>query len=100
MSRAWVWVWLCCLAVLLGQGYAANLPAARFNRAVVWQDAGKASLLAVALDPAVYAASRDDFADLRLLDQDGVETPYLLQKIASRKTLVQRVASRIESQSL
>ncbi len=100
MRRVGFWVWYCCLALLLGQGAAAEISAARFSRPVVWQDAGAATLLAVALDPAVYAASRDDFADLRLLDQDGVETPYLLQKIASRKTLVQRVASRIESQSL
>ena len=100
MSRTWVWLWFCCLAWQLGQGYAADLPAARFSRPVSWQPSDTATLLAVAFDPAVYAASRDDFGDLRLLDQDGVETPFLLQKIANRKTIVQRVASRIENPSL
>ena len=93
-------LWFCCLAMLAASAYAAELPAFRFNRPVIWQDPGQASLLAIGLDTAVYAASREDFADLRLLDQDGGETPYLLQKIANRKTVVQRLSSRIETQSV
>jgi ribosomal protein S16 len=58
------------------------------------------ALVAVVLDEPIYAASQDNFADLRLLDQDQVETPYLLKKIASSKTVTQRLSSAVETQNL
>ena len=90
----------CCLLILLSPSLAAEVPVYRFSRPVLLPDVDKPTLSAVALDQPVYAASRDGFTDLRLTDQEGVETPYLLQKIATRKTVVRRLPSRIETQSL
>lgn len=89
---------LCCL--LLTPAYAVESLAYRYSRPVTHQDDGKQSLLAVFLDDAVYANSADGFKDLRLVDQNGVETPYLLQKIAARKTVVKRLPSRSTAQVL
>ncbi|MDX8128410.1 hypothetical protein QLH52_14045 [Methylomonas sp. OY6] len=79
--------------LFLTQAWADETPAYRFSRPVLAQDNGQQSLLAVPLDSAVYANTAADFRDLRLVDQNGVETPYLLQKIASQKTVSKRVAS-------
>ncbi|CAD6880221.1 hypothetical protein [Methylomonas albis] len=82
---------LSCL--FLSQAWANETPAYRFFRPVLAQDNGQQSLLAVPLDSAVYANSAADFRDLRLTDQNGVETPYFLEKIASQKTVSKRLAS-------
>jgi hypothetical protein len=78
------------LGLLLSPAFAAEAPAFQFSRAVVSPDSSQQSLVAVKLDTEVYSHGAVDFRDLRLVDQDAVETPFLLQKIASRKTLVQR----------
>ncbi|MGD0961372.1 MAG: DUF3999 family protein [Methylomonas sp.] len=88
------------LGMLISQALAAEPAAERFSRPVVRPDAGNETLLAVALDQPVYAACQDGFGDLRLLDRNGVETPYLLQKMATRKTVPQRLPSGIETQTL
>lgn len=67
---------------------------ARFSREIVIQEADRQALVAVPLDPAIYKVSTGDFGDLRVTDQHGVETPYLLQKIASRKAVVHRIPLR------
>ncbi|MCQ8129015.1 DUF3999 domain-containing protein [Methylomonas rivi] len=72
----------------------------RFSREVVSPDGAQQNLLAIPLDAAVYAASHADFSDLRLFDAAGVETPYLLQKIAGRKTVVRRIPSHGEKPGL
>ena len=87
-------------SLLLTQAVAADAPAYRFTRPIVRGDDGGQALLAIALDNPVYAASADDFRDLRLIDQDGVETPYLLQKIATRKTVIQRLPSPSQTPAL
>lgn len=81
---------LLCLA-LTAVAADQTLPQ-RFSRAVLRTGQDQA-LLAVTLDSAVYAASAVDFRDLRLTDQNGVETPYLLQKITGQKTVVRRIPS-------
>jgi len=91
---------LSCLGLLFTLALAAEAPDYRYSRPIVRQDGGKQTLLAVPLDSEIYAASQDGFNDLRLLDQDGAETPYLLQKIATRKTVSQRLPSRNETQAL
>jgi hypothetical protein len=91
-------------SLFLSQAIAAATPGDgpvyRFSRPILWQDGGRQSLLAVPLDGAVYAVSASDFRDLRLTDQNGVETPYLLQKIAASKTEIRRLPSRSETQGL
>lgn len=86
--------------LFLTQAFAADSSHYRFTRDIVRQDSSEQTLLAVTLDNPVYAASAAGFRDLRLTDQDGVETPYLLQKITSRKTVTQRLPSRSEIQTL
>ena len=87
-------------SLFLTQAFAADLSNYRFNRPIVHPDNAGQTLLAVALDSPVYNNSASDFRDLRLTDQDGVETPYLLQKSASRKTVLQRLSSRSTTQAL
>jgi len=91
---------LLLVCLLSAQSHAAETTAYHFSRTVERQDDGAQALLAVALDDAVYAASADGFDDLRLSDQNGVETPYLLQKIADRNTAIQHVASPSETLDL
>ncbi|AEG00500.1 hypothetical protein [Methylomonas methanica] len=85
---------LYCL--LLPGVFAADESVFRFGRDIINPDDSQQSLLAVPLDTAVYAATNADFSDLRVRDSAGVETPYLLQKIAGRKTTVRRVTSHGE----
>lgn len=89
---------LYCL--LLPRILAADDSVYRFGRDIVNPDSGQQTLLAVALDTAVYAAGNADFSDLRICDSAGAETPYLLQKIAGRKTVVKRMPSRGEKPQL
>ncbi len=84
-------VMLFCLA-LSATAAEQTLPQ-RFTRAVIHKEQADQALLAVTLDSTVYAASAVDFRDLRLTDQNGVETPYLLQKIAEQKAAVRRIPS-------
>lgn len=86
--------------VLLTQAFAVESAAYRFTRPIVRTDDGRQALLAVTLDTPVYAACASDFRDLRLTDQDGIETPYLLQKIATRKTVIHRLPSPSEAPAL
>ncbi|MDD5275165.1 MAG: DUF3999 family protein [Methylovulum sp.] len=86
---------LCSL--LVTQSYAAELPDYLLSRPIVRKDASPQALLVIALDSTIYAASADGFRDLRLSDQNGVETPYLLQKITDHKTAVQHVSNRSET---
>ncbi|MCQ8105706.1 DUF3999 domain-containing protein [Methylomonas sp. SURF-2] len=66
----------------------------RFSRAVIAADNAQQTLLALPLDAEVYAGANADLGDLRLIDAAGLETPYWLQKIAGRKTVLQRIPSR------
>ena len=63
------------------------------SRDVVVPNPEQQNLVSIPLDEAVYKASTDDFSDLRLVDQDGVERPFLLQKIASQKRVTRRQPS-------
>ncbi|MDZ4098260.1 MAG: hypothetical protein U1E13_06105, partial [Methylophilaceae bacterium] len=86
--------------LLLTQAFAADSSHYQFTRDIVRQDSREQTLLAVTLDNPVYAASAAGFRDLRITDQDGVETPYLLQKITSHKTVIKRLPSNSKTQTL
>ena len=88
------------LCFLTLNGYAADEPGYRISRDIINPDNSQHTLLALPLDVAVYAATNVDFSDLRVRDTAGVETPYLLQKIAGRKTVVRRVPSQGEKPAL
>ncbi|MGR9051115.1 MAG: hypothetical protein ACU84J_00555 [Gammaproteobacteria bacterium] len=66
----------------------------RISRPVIVPSSEQQSLVAIPLDAEVYAATQHDFSDLRLIDAAGVETPYSLQKVGGRKTVIRRSSSR------
>ncbi len=84
-------------AVLLAARAAlAESEVYRYSRPVEWRGAGREELAAVLLDSQIFAATRADFADLRLLDQEGNETPYLLEKAMETRTETRRQAVKSE----
>lgn len=88
-------------AVLLqAQTVAAEATAYRFSRPVEWRGTGQEELLAVPLDSRIYAATHSDFADLRIVDQNGTEIPYLLEKTLETRSVTRRVTSKSELLSL
>ncbi|MGR8935503.1 MAG: hypothetical protein ACU837_14090 [Gammaproteobacteria bacterium] len=68
--------------LLLLQAGATATEAYRFSRPIEWRGNGREELLAVPLDSRVYAATRAGFPDLRVVDRDAQEIPYLLEKAA------------------
>ncbi len=52
----------------------------RYSKPIEYAGGQTEALLAVPLDSQVYTATRDGYPDLRLLDQAGAETPFLLEK--------------------
>lgn len=88
----------CCLMCSLA--HAGDSASFAFNRAITLPDDGQQSLLALPLDDEVYANSAGDFRDLRISDQQGVDIPYLLQKIASSQVVSKRLPSPSSTQNL
>ncbi|TAN47537.1 MAG: DUF3999 family protein [Methylococcaceae bacterium] len=66
-------------AVLLAAG-AAQAADQHYFKQLFYTRAQQESLLALELDSQIYAASRDDYRDIRIRDDSGKETPYLLEK--------------------
>jgi hypothetical protein len=83
---------LLAAGLLLSQSVVAETETFRFSRPVIWQDKGQQELLTVPLDSRIYAATGDGFPDLRLVDQNGAETPYLLQKAAETRAETKRIS--------
>lgn len=81
---------LLSVSLLLAQAVAAE-DIYRFSRPIAWQGNGQEELLTVPLDSRIYAATRDGFPDLRLVDQQGTETPFLLEKAAETRTETTRL---------
>ncbi|MGY6276480.1 hypothetical protein [Methylomonas sp. MgM2] len=81
--------------ILLFSEVQAEEPAAfRFSREIEFQTQAQSALMAVPLDSAVYAATAEDFRDVRLIDETNTEIPYWLQKIAGTKTVTKRLPVR------
>lgn len=91
---------LSVLLIIFSPAFAAKAELYRFSRAVIQPQSETQTLSAVTLDDPIYNFGQEGFADLRLTDQDGVETPYLLQRIAARKTVSRRLSSPISTRSL
>ena len=78
--------WLClsgsgCLLSALVAG------AAPANRAPIqFPPLAREELVAATLSSNVFAASRDDYTDLRVLDDAGQAVPFVLQTLTTRKT--------------
>lgn len=81
MQLTWirgVFVWLTLMGSCCAN--AAAVEVWRFVKTVQTPALGREEVVAVILDPEVYAATRADLADLRLRDRHGREVPYLLEK--------------------
>ena len=74
------------LPMLSGSVGLAQSSSPRYSRTVQVGDLAREELSAVILDPAIYAASRFDYSDLRLLDEHDREVPFLLQQVTQRRT--------------
>lgn len=76
---------------------ALNADTFRWSRPVAGAPVTQTTVVAVPLDAAVFAATADDFGDLRLLRDDGMESPRAVEKLrAVRQHSVQHaVASKL-----
>ena len=62
-------------------------PALRFRKALDRGAASGEEILAVVLDRDIYAATRDGYPDVRIVDDRGTAVPYLLEPIAKHRTI-------------
>jgi len=58
----------------------------RFSKPLDQGAAAREEILAVPLDPDIYAVARDGFPDLRIRDDAGTEVPYVLEQVNERRT--------------
>ncbi|MEN6458671.1 MAG: DUF3999 family protein [Thermoguttaceae bacterium] len=78
MVRTLMCCWLLGFAL---QSFAAQPEMFRFSKPINRDQISKETILSVILDSDVYAATRSDFRDLRIFDNQGHETPYLIEKV-------------------
>ncbi|MCA9061151.1 MAG: hypothetical protein KDA85_21710 [Planctomycetaceae bacterium] len=76
-------VGICLLTMVTGQ---AQTPANPWSRPVTLPELTTDQLVAIALDQAIYQASRDDLRDLRLIGADGTQVPFLIQRRSTTET--------------
>ena len=89
MKRSRV-LWALLLIGAPGWAEGANPEQFRASREILRSADGGEDLLAVTLDSKVYAATRDGLPDLRIFDEQGVEVPYLLEKVTENITRARR----------
>lgn len=88
-----------CLGLsLTAQAADSELPL-RFSKELDRGAATGEEILAVVLDSDIYAATRDGYPDLRILDDQGATVPYLLEPVTQRRTthVRQTCASKVVS---
>ncbi len=92
-----------CLGLASASAAADREPVFRFSKVVDWgaasdEDVGDV-ILAVSLDTDIYAATRDGYPDLRIVDDRGLQVPYVLEPAAKRRTIAVReiCASQVAS---
>jgi hypothetical protein len=89
----------CLLAGAALRMEAAEPGEFRFSKDIERGTPTQESIVAVALDSDVCAATRAGFPDLRVFDGDGQETPYLMEKVVETRPYITRTAcqSRVVS---
>ena len=87
-----------CFGLSLTAQAADGEPALQFSKELDRGAIGE-EILAVLLDGDIYAATRDGFPDLRIVDDRGAAVPYLLEPVAQRRTtqVRQPCASKVVS---
>src|SRR5262245_2126069 len=75
------------LVVVAAGSVAADEPARfRFRQDVAQAPDPKAELLAIMLDADIFDATRANFPDMRVLDENGRELPYALEMVEERRS--------------
>jgi len=72
----------------------------QWRQPIVREDPTREEVLAVRLGNDLYAATRDDLADIRVFDGDGAEVPYVLERAVRRRTRVESEVAPTEVLSL
>ena len=78
---------LCLAAEMVLACFAQQPGAWRFGRRLNIPLLKQEEIVASALDSDVYEGTREGFADLRVLDGQGAEVPYLLEKVGQTRTV-------------
>ena len=88
-----------CIGLSLTAQTARGAPPLRFSKQLDRGGATGEEILAVLLDSDIYAATRDGYPDLRIVDDRGAMVPYLLEPFARRQTtpVRQPCASKVVS---
>jgi hypothetical protein len=83
---------LTCLSLAITATAADDESRLRFRKDVVRGAAAGDEILAAPLDSEIYAASRDGFPDIRIVDDRDAEVPYVIETIGRTRTIVSREA--------
>ncbi len=88
-----------CFGLSLTAQASDGEPALQFRKELDRGAATGEEILAVLLDSDIYAATRDGYPDLRIVDDRGATVPYLLEPIAQHRTsqVRQTCASKVVS---
>lgn len=82
--------WICCvlgIAVLVpGSVVAEEAESFRYSRPIQMVGPAQEELFSVLLDSDVYAATRDSFPDLRVLDDEDRLVPFLIRRVSEART--------------
>jgi len=94
--------WLPAVVLILGAATycpADELDSFQFTKGINHESSGEEDIVAVELDSDIYAATEDRFADLRVVDGQNNDLPYILETVTEKRTeSVQRTRSvNIES---
>jgi len=76
-----------CFGFTLTANAADNEPALRFRKDLNRGAATGEEILAVPLDSDIFAATREGYPDLRIVDDRGAKVPYLLEPVAQHRTI-------------
>jgi hypothetical protein len=77
---------LCCFALTVSAAASDGEPRLRFSKEVARGSATGEEILGIPLDSDIYATTRDDYRDLRIIDDRGAEVPYLLERVSRQKS--------------
>jgi hypothetical protein len=88
-----------CIGLSLTAHTDAGEPPLRLSKQLDRGGATGEQILAVLLDSDIYAATRDAYPDLRIVDDQGAKVPYLLEPVTRRETtpVRQPCASKVVS---
>jgi hypothetical protein len=89
-----------CFGLALPATAADGEPAFRFRKDLDRGASTGEEILAAPLDSEIYAATRHDYPDLRIIDDRGTQVPYLLEPAAERRTIHVRETCTSEVASL